>query len=266
MAQQGLEGPGGNPFLNAIHGGGVPEHMRGDRLGDIGPVGRPFHDALDRAFVNADGIVHGEMMLQECADAGGHRNDPALAGFPVRAALAVDHQPPFLPLDILGGEGGKLREPKPRIQERPDHQLLPDRLTGGGYLIHLRISEGFAFVLIGHKAVPPRGACRGPLVVLSLGSRPLVVFPSSVGPQDKGLQVENQGAWRLVGEKTTAGARRDISNGFSLSHRRPGSFCTGDHSCFKRHNKMVGSGGTIYSQPADNLNLYILPCVRMMTL
>ena len=63
MAKERHEGPGGDPFLDAVDAECMAKHVRGDRLGDPGFVGHSLDDPLNGAGTDAGIIMLSKMMI-----------------------------------------------------------------------------------------------------------------------------------------------------------------------------------------------------------
>ena len=96
-------------------------------------------------------------MLQECPHAVRHRHHADLGLLTVRAALALDLELALLPEDVFRGEGAKLADAEPGVEQGPDDEPLGGRLAGIGQTIRFFSSERFSHVLIRHLS--PRNSC-----------------------------------------------------------------------------------------------------------
>ena len=102
----------------------MAQHVRGHRPADVGPGRHALDQALDRAGRHAHGIVEGQVPLDQRLHAGRQRDEPALGARAIGTPLAADHEPVILPVEVVFREGRQLRDPEPRIQQGPDHELL----------------------------------------------------------------------------------------------------------------------------------------------
>jgi len=68
MAQDHLQGPGGDAFLDTGNGKGVAQHMRRYRPSDAGPVSHPLYDPLNGSDAKAEAIIKTKMIFDERLD------------------------------------------------------------------------------------------------------------------------------------------------------------------------------------------------------
>jgi hypothetical protein len=87
MPQEILQGPGGDAAWSAAHRKGLPQHVRGHRLGDAVAVRHTLHNPLDLAGGDAKGALHRVMMLDQQSHTVGHGQDTALRALARRTTL-----------------------------------------------------------------------------------------------------------------------------------------------------------------------------------
>src|SRR5919198_101250 len=98
--------------------------MRAHRAVDASFVGNAFEDALNGAGGHADGVMDGEMSVNQWAYSIGKRNDTALGLGAVDTAFAVDHEPVILPVDVFAGESSQLGDSQAGVKQCPDNEAL----------------------------------------------------------------------------------------------------------------------------------------------
>jgi len=150
VAEERHQGPGGDSFLDAVDAEGVPDHVRSDRFGDAGFVGRFFNDSLNGPNGHAGVVALNEAVFNQPPDPVGHGKDPPLGFFTVGASFAVYNQPAFLPLDVFFFEVGKFAHSQAGVQEGPDNELLLKCFAGIRKPINFIVAQWFSFVLVGH--------------------------------------------------------------------------------------------------------------------
>ena len=92
MTQEPLQGQQGDAFLNGRGRESVAQDMRGHGPADMSAIGHALDQALDGAGRHAQGVVQGEMPLQEWLEARRQGNDSPLGLGAVGTALAIDHK------------------------------------------------------------------------------------------------------------------------------------------------------------------------------
>src|SRR5271166_6236379 len=73
------------------------------------------------------------------------------------ASSALDPELALLPEDVFRGEGAKLADAEPGVEQGPDDEPLGGRLAGIGQTIRFFGSKRFSHVLIRHLS--PRNSC-----------------------------------------------------------------------------------------------------------
>lgn len=92
----------------------MPKHRGRDSAADMGAVRNLLDHPLDRPDANVHPVMQAQMSLQNRLDPRREGDDPALGQFSIGAALAVDHQPAVLPVQVLRSEVEQVRQPEAR--------------------------------------------------------------------------------------------------------------------------------------------------------
>lgn len=90
-------------LLDASDREGMSQHMGRDRSPDVGAIGYLLDHALDRPDTDLHSVVQSQMTLKEGLHPRRERDDSPFRQFPIRATLAVDHEPMVLPVQVLPG-------------------------------------------------------------------------------------------------------------------------------------------------------------------
>src|SRR2546423_15374894 len=79
--------------------------------------------------VLSDGVMDGKVSVNERAYTVGKGNDATLCLCAIDTAVAVDHQPVVLPVNVFAGKSGKLGDSQAGIKQRPENETLLMCLT-----------------------------------------------------------------------------------------------------------------------------------------
>jgi len=100
VTEEPLQGRERDALLDRREGERVTEDVRGRRAHDPGSHGDALHEAAETPDAHAEGLVHGEVPLEERLHAGAERQDAPLGPAAERPALAVDRHAVILPVEL----------------------------------------------------------------------------------------------------------------------------------------------------------------------